>query len=82
MATGRSRLWYVLLLVPFIALLWVAFDAKVTPKVFGFPFFYWYQFLWVPLTALITIIVYRATRSRRPDEHDSRVRGDGHRASP
>jgi hypothetical protein len=29
------------------------------PSLFGFPFFYWYQFAWVPLTALIIWIVYQ-----------------------
>ena len=30
-----------------------------SPSCSGFPFFYWYQFAWVPLTALLTWIVYR-----------------------
>jgi len=38
----------VLLLAPFVGLLWVPFYNRATPKLFGFPFFYWYQFLWVP----------------------------------
>jgi hypothetical protein len=33
----------------------------MTPEFFGLPFFYWYQFAWVPITALITGIVYRKT---------------------
>ncbi|WP_315838943.1 DUF3311 domain-containing protein [Bradyrhizobium prioriisuperbiae] len=32
------------------------------PSLFGFPFFYWYQLAWVPLTSLLTFIVYRSTR--------------------
>jgi len=28
----------------------------------GFPFFYWYQLLWVPLTSLILFVVYRWVR--------------------
>jgi len=31
---------------------------------FGFPFFYWYQFAWVPLSAVLTGIVYLVTRRR------------------
>jgi hypothetical protein len=54
-----SRLWYLLLLVPFVGLLWVPLYADVSPKLFGFPFFYWYQFAWVPVTALLTWIVFR-----------------------
>jgi hypothetical protein len=54
-----KRLWYVLLVVPFVGLLWVPFYAHLTPKLFGFPFFYWYQFAWVPVTALVTWFVSR-----------------------
>jgi membrane protein implicated in regulation of membrane protease activity len=36
-----------LLLAPVVALLWVPSYARVTPRLFGFPFFYWYQLAWV-----------------------------------
>ena len=49
-----------LLLLPFIALLWIPFYNRELPALFGFPFFYWYQLLWVPLTAGLIWIVYRA----------------------
>lgn len=49
-----------LLLLPFLALLWIPFYNRELPALFGFPFFYWYQLLWVPLTALLIWIVYRA----------------------
>jgi hypothetical protein len=26
---------------------------------FGFPFFYWYQLAWVPISSLLTWLVYR-----------------------
>lgn len=52
----------ILLLIPFIALLWVPFYNSLEPKLFGFPFFYWYQFLWVPITSLIIFIVYKAEK--------------------
>lgn len=51
-----------LLLVPFIGLLWVPFYNQELPSLFGFPFFYWYQLLWVPLTALLIWIVYKSER--------------------
>jgi membrane protein implicated in regulation of membrane protease activity len=57
-----QRIWYVLLLVPFVALLWLPFYAKQTPELWGIPFFYWYQFLWVPVTALLTLLVYATTK--------------------
>ena len=58
--TGR-RAAYLLLLIPFIALLWVPFYATATPTVAGVPFFYWYQFLWVILTSLIILVVHART---------------------
>ncbi len=48
-----------LLLVPFVGLLWVPFYNRDLPELFGLPFFYWYQLLWVPLTAGIIWIVYQ-----------------------
>jgi hypothetical protein len=60
MAPRRWILW--LLLVPYAALLWLPWYARATPSLWGFPFFYWYMFLWVVLTALLTGIVYRARR--------------------
>ena len=53
------RMW-LLLLLPFIGLLWVPFyNTDALPALFGFPFFYWYQLLWVPVTAFLIWVVYR-----------------------
>ena len=41
----------VLLLVGIVVPLLVGTYAKVEPRLFGFPFFYWYQLLWVFLAA-------------------------------
>ena len=57
-----SRASLVLLLVPFIGLLWVSSYNKTTPELFGFPFFYWYLLLWLPLSTIITAVVYLANR--------------------
>jgi Protein of unknown function (DUF3311) len=55
----KNRRWLLLLLlVPFIALLWPPFYNTYDPRFFGIPFFYWYQMLWIILTALLTIILY------------------------
>jgi hypothetical protein len=61
---GRQIMW-MLLLVPFVGLLWVPFYNFQEPALFGFPFFYWYQLAWVPITSLLIWLVYR---SRTPDE--------------
>ena len=61
-APRRRAWWYILLLVPFVATLWVPFYNASAPQIFGFPLFYWYQLLWVVISAALTAIVYLATR--------------------
>ena len=53
----RTRPWiFLLLLVPYVALLWVPFYNHHDPVLWGFPFFYWYQLAFVPITAALTVI--------------------------
>lgn len=61
---GRTRHRHVtwLLALPFVGLLVPPIYAFDRPTVIGIPFFYWYQILWLVLTALITTVVYRASR--------------------
>ena len=54
-----SPLW-LLLLLPYVGLLWVPFYNMKQPELFGFPFFYWYQLAWVPLTSFLIWLVYRS----------------------
>jgi len=49
-----------LLIIPYIGTLWVSTYTSITPEVWGIPFFYWYQFLWIAISAAITIVVYLA----------------------
>jgi hypothetical protein len=58
---ARPR-WRYLLLLPYAGLLWVPIYATDEPELWGFPFFYWYQFAWVPVTSLLIWIVYRKAR--------------------
>jgi hypothetical protein len=53
-----SARWNWLLILPALGLLFPALYARETPTLFGFPFFYWYQFAWVFVTAAITGLVY------------------------
>lgn len=53
--------WNWLLALPFVALAWVPFYNSATPMLWGVPFFYWYQLLWVVLTSIIIIFVDRKT---------------------
>ena len=56
---SKQRRWpLLLLLIPFMALLWLPFYNTYEPTFAGIPFFYWYQMLWIILTAVLTTIVY------------------------
>jgi hypothetical protein len=56
----------ILLAIPIIALLLVPTYAKDGPRLWGFPFFYWYQLLWVFIAAAFTGAAYVViTRARR-----------------
>ncbi|MDQ2837553.1 MAG: DUF3311 domain-containing protein [Actinomycetota bacterium] len=48
----------VLLAIPVLALLIVPIYARKAPELWGFPFFYWYQLLWVLLCGLFTSAAY------------------------
>jgi hypothetical protein len=63
-AGGKRRYWAWLLVVPLVLLVYPGFYARSTPELFGFPFFYWYQFAVVIATALLTGAVYWLTRNR------------------
>ena len=62
MTRSNRQGWYILLLIPFIAILWVPSYASASPDLAGIPFFYWYQFLWVLISAVLTAFVYFVTR--------------------
>jgi Protein of unknown function (DUF3311). len=64
------------LLTPFIGTLWVSSYAKAEPDLGGVPFFYWYQLMWVPISAILTITAYLLVRK---DERNRKAlkAGDG-----
>ena len=59
---ARETRWTWLLLIPLLGTLIPPIYNQRDPELFGIPFFYWYQMVWIPLSVLITVIVYRATR--------------------
>ncbi|HWG37392.1 MAG TPA: DUF3311 domain-containing protein [Terriglobales bacterium] len=61
-AMNRTR---ALLGVPFVALMWVPLYARLRPEWLGIPFFYWYLFGWVGVTAAINAWVYSRARDPR-----------------
>jgi hypothetical protein len=60
------KAWYWLLLVPLLGTLIVPIYNAEKPELIGIPFFYWYQMVWIPISVLCTVIVYRRTRGERP----------------
>jgi hypothetical protein len=64
---GKRRYWNWLLAAPLVLLVYPGMYARSTPELFGFPFFYWYQFAVVMATALLTGLVYWLTRNRGDD---------------
>ncbi len=57
----------VLVLAPIVALLWVGSYARKGPELWGFPFFYWYQFLWVFIASACTWLAHRLILNARGD---------------
>lgn len=78
--------WNLLLLLPLLMLItpWFDFDK---PRLLGLPFFYWYQFLFVPVGVASVAVVYVMTKGKpvvtgKPDRLaaeglDERRRGAG-----
>jgi hypothetical protein len=64
---GAATLAGVLLLIPCVALALVPTYSRETPRLWGWPFFYWYQVLWVLLTPLATYAAYRVIQRARGD---------------
>ena len=69
-----------ILLIAIVVPLLVPTYAKVDPRLFGFPFFYWYQLAWVFLASALCGISFlllkrehEAYRRRGPDRSE---RGD------
>jgi hypothetical protein len=73
----------VLLLAGIVLPLWVHSYARETPRLWGFPFFYWYQLIWVFIAAILVggafLLVGRDERIHRTEltggavlpEHDA-----------
>ena len=53
----------VLLLAALVGTLWVPFYARATPKLGDFPFFYWFQLIWMPVVMVLCYLAYLLLRS-------------------
>lgn len=55
----------ILLVIAVGGTLWVPIYARATPFWGDFPFFYWYQLIWVPVVALLYMTCYLLLRRGR-----------------
>lgn len=60
--SSRSK-WLLLLVLPYLGLCFPRLYSRATPALWGFPFFYWYQFAWVILASALLGIVYRKLKA-------------------
>ncbi len=56
---------YLFLLLPYAAWAWPPFYNRLTPTLWGIPFFYWWQVVCVFLTALCILPVYLHEERRK-----------------
>lgn len=61
MKRGGWSWWYVLFALQFAVILWPPLYNRAEPQLAGIPFFYWFQLLWVIVSAVLTAVVYFAT---------------------
>jgi Protein of unknown function (DUF3311) len=59
----KGSWWYLLFVIQFAVVLWPPFYNKIEPTLLGVPFFYWFQLMWVIVSAAFTALVYFATRA-------------------
>jgi hypothetical protein len=50
---------YALFLVVVVVALWVPLYNRLEPSWHGIPFFYWFQIVWIGVTAVATVLAYR-----------------------
>jgi Na+/melibiose symporter-like transporter len=78
----RPAYWIagVLLTIAVVVPLLVSTYAKDEPRLWGFPFFYWYQLLWVFISAAVVSVCYqlviREERRRRATQGLPTEEGD------
>jgi len=63
----------VILIPPVVVPLWVPLYDKSDPTLWGFPFFYWFQFLLILCSAVLTIVAFLLSQvAERKDREGER----------
>lgn len=60
---GRWIMVYLLLAPAVVLPLWVSLYDRTDPTLFGFPFFFWFQFALIILAVLLTVPAYVLAQS-------------------
>nr|WP_238355509.1 DUF3311 domain-containing protein [Kribbella sandramycini] len=78
MSAVKPAYWIagVLLAATVIAPLIVSTYAKAEPRLWGFPFFYWYQLLWVVLSVFTVGIAYKLVMGEERKRRAAQGLGD------
>ncbi|HEY2880710.1 DUF3311 domain-containing protein [Nocardioides sp.] len=77
-STGLWALIIVILLPAVVIPLWVPLYDKTDPTLWGFPFFFWFQFALILMSAVLTGVAYALSqvgdrrRSAAPEDGDLR----------
>ena len=77
---SSSGLWVlivVLLIPPVVLPLWVPLYDKTDPKLWGFPFFYWFQFALILFSAVMTIVAFLLSQVADRKDQEAKHQGVG-----
>lgn len=74
-STGLWVVIVVLLIPPVVLPLWVPLYDKTDPTLWGFPFFYWFQFALILLSAVLTLVAFLL--SQVADRKHQEAKDDG-----
>ena len=56
----RQAFWYSLFLIVIAVSISVPLYNRIEPRLLGIPFFYWFQFVLVIISAIVTALAWRA----------------------
>jgi hypothetical protein len=62
-AGAGGTMKFLLLLVPCILALWVPLYNSIPPALFGIPFFFWFQLVLIPISALAILAADRVGKN-------------------
>jgi uncharacterized membrane protein len=77
--TGAWALVSVLLAIGIVVPLLVFLYDSATPTLWGFPFYYWFQFALIPVVSVLTFVAFRISESATRRDREARGQDGGAR---